>query len=135
MPVIKGVTISLRKNIPSLFLALVILTTFGIMARAGWRAPCSVVTGVFVVMVSDRLFSHYAFRYKGARNASKILHSFFKGEALRLFCLFIGTVLVLNRPFIEPTAYLIGFVAFIVVSAVARAITFSSGSKVREMSR
>ena len=100
--------------------ALVILLTFGIMARAGWHGPCSAMAGMLVVMGAEWLFTHYAFRYQGAKDAAKILVSFFKGEALRILFLALGTVLALSIPHVEPRAYLVGWVIFIVVSTVMR---------------
>lgn len=105
------------------------------MARAGWHVPCSIGAGMLVVMGADRLFAHYAFRYKGAKDATKILRSFFKGEAMRLLFLAIGTMLALNVPTVEPRAYLVGFVTFIVVGTVMRTMRTPRGVVAEEFPR
>jgi len=58
----------------------------------------SVLLGALVAIVPSLLFTRYAFRFAGARQARNVLRSFYLGELMRLLSCLIGFAVVFNLP-------------------------------------
>lgn len=77
---------------------------------SGIRPSASVLLGGLVSIVTNGHFAWIMFRYHGAKNARKIVNSFYKGEAIKMLltvCLF---ALIFKNIKVVPLAFFAGFI-------------------------
>lgn len=80
-------------------------------------AAAGVVIGGLITLISNGLFIWFAYRYRGARQASQMIHSMYFGETVKLIVtavLLVAVFMLVNKSIAQFS--LIGFVAMSVIS-------------------
>jgi ATP synthase protein I len=73
----------------------------------------SVLIGGLIYWIPNAYFTLYAFRYKGARAASAVLHSIYRGEVGKFVLTAVGFALAFV--FVKPLDIISLFLAYVVV--------------------
>jgi len=95
---------------------LVVVPVFVVLLVMDQLWATSLLLGSIVYIVPNTYFTHYAFRFRGARSAQQIARSFYSGEFGKLALAATGFALVFR--FISPLqvpAMLAGFCGLIVL--------------------
>lgn len=98
-----------------------IITLVGAMSLlvfANARDAYSVFLGGVAVIIPTYLFILCAFRYSGARAASKILGAFFIGEMIKFVSMAALIITVLKFTTAQPLVFLLAFLSVQVLSAI-----------------
>ena len=96
-------------------LVLTLLLATANLVFIGHVAAVSALLGGAVSIVPSALFAAMLFRHQGARAAKKIVHSFYKGEAMKLATTVLMFALVFKYFIITPLVF---FVVYIVAQMV-----------------
>ncbi|WP_245183384.1 F0F1 ATP synthase subunit I [Legionella israelensis] len=77
---------------------------------AGLNAAYSSMLGGLVCIIPNVIFAGQAFKYQGARAAKKIVHSFYKAEALKIAMSIVLFATVFIMCDIKPLAFFITYI-------------------------
>ncbi|GAB4223217.1 MAG: F0F1 ATP synthase subunit I [Gammaproteobacteria bacterium] len=100
-----------------LTITLGVVITFGLMA--GQHAAYSAALGGITCLLPNMCFAWFVLRYRGARQAKKIVQSFYRGEAFKLLITVGLFFIAFKFAAVKPLPFFVNYIAGLAVYWVA----------------
>ncbi|WP_144392478.1 ATP synthase subunit I [Pleionea sediminis] len=98
--------------------ALVVLASI-IALFWGLKISLSIFAGGMISIIPSLLFVYIVFQHSGAQQSRKVLHGFYKGEAIKILLAVVLFVVVLKTLPVSAAASLIGFMVAVTGQMIA----------------
>ena len=101
-----------------------ILVSLLVFFTNGLHAVISVILAGVSLIIPSLVFAVLAFRFKGARNAKKIVNHFYLGEALKIGCSVCLFTLIFQLIRVEPLVF---FATYVVIAMGSSFVLLMTG--------